>query len=191
MSSPSKEWLVRFRMAACALSLLSLVGGCGDSDGSRKAPEVDSGMTGDGDGPAALDAGAATETKCTGERGCAGLQSCVGSQCTECACIADQTVPSWTVLTSGGELALAADGSIAVAQLGQTMTLAGLDPLVLATALGSAVVLAVLIQNPVTSVLFGSRPVGAVGWATAVGCATAATLGRGDQQCWRRALRGA
>jgi cation-transporting ATPase I len=62
-------------------------------------------------------------------------------------------------------------------QLGQTLTLAGRDPLVLVTALGSVVVLAVLVQTPGVSALFGCRPVGPVGWTTAFTFASAATAG--------------
>ncbi|WP_044884149.1 cation-translocating P-type ATPase [Frankia torreyi] len=62
------------------------------------------------------------------------------------------------------------------AQLGQTLTLAGRDPLVITTAIASVVVLAVLVQTPVLSALFGSRPVGPVGWCIALGAAGAATF---------------
>jgi cation-transporting ATPase I len=62
-------------------------------------------------------------------------------------------------------------------QLGQTLTLAGRDPLVLCTALGSVAVLALIVQTPGVSALFGCRPVGPVGWATALTCASGATAG--------------
>ncbi len=68
------------------------------------------------------------------------------------------------------------------AQLGQTLALAGRDPLVITTAIASVVVLAVLVQTPVLSALFGSRPVGPVGWSIALGAAGAATFA-----AWRAA----
>ncbi len=68
------------------------------------------------------------------------------------------------------------------AQLGQTLALAGRDPLVITTAIASVVVLAVLVQTPVLSALFGSRPVGPVGWSIALGAAGVATLA-----AWRAA----
>jgi len=43
------------------------------------------------------------------------------------------------------------------------------------TALGSAGVLAVLVQTPGLSHLFGCRPLGPLGWAGAVGSSAAAT----------------
>ncbi|ABW11900.1 ATPase, P-type (transporting), HAD superfamily, subfamily IC [Parafrankia sp. EAN1pec] len=61
-------------------------------------------------------------------------------------------------------------------QLGQTLALAGRDPLVIATAAGSFVVLAGIVQTPVVSTLFGCRPVGPVGWTIAVVSASAATV---------------
>ncbi|CAJ62957.2 MULTISPECIES: HAD-IC family P-type ATPase [Frankia] len=70
------------------------------------------------------------------------------------------------------------------AQLGQTLTLAGRDPLVITTAIANVVVLAVLVQMPVLSALFGSRPVGPVGWCIALGAAGAATFA-----AWRAARR--
>jgi len=61
-------------------------------------------------------------------------------------------------------------------QLGQTVVLARRDPLVVATAVGSAALMATLVQTPVASSLFGSRPVGPLGWGIAVGCASGASL---------------
>ncbi len=60
-------------------------------------------------------------------------------------------------------------------QLGQTLALAGRDPLVIATAAGSFAVLAGIVQTPVVSTLFGCRPVGPVGWTIAVVSASVAT----------------
>ncbi len=56
------------------------------------------------------------------------------------------------------------------AQLTQTVTGRRHSPLVLATAVGSAAVLAVLIETPLISHFFGCRPLGPVAWA---GVATA------------------
>lgn len=61
-------------------------------------------------------------------------------------------------------------------QLGQTLTLAGPDRLVMLTAFGSAALLAAVVQTPVISSLFDCRPIGPLGWTTALTCATAATL---------------
>ncbi|MCK7624344.1 cation-translocating P-type ATPase [Streptomyces sp. RS10V-4] len=63
------------------------------------------------------------------------------------------------------------------AQLTQTLTGRRRSPLVLGTVLGSALVLAVLIETPGVSGLFGCRPLGPVAWAgvaTAIGVAAAA-----------------
>jgi cation-transporting P-type ATPase I len=60
-------------------------------------------------------------------------------------------------------------------QLGQTLALAGRDPLVFATALASIAVLAAIVQTPGVAHLFGSRPVGPGGWAIAAVCALAAS----------------
>ncbi len=61
-------------------------------------------------------------------------------------------------------------------QLGQTLTLAPRDPLVVATAVGSAAALAVMIQTPGVSRLFGSTPLGPAGWTIVATSTTAATL---------------
>jgi cation-transporting ATPase I len=62
------------------------------------------------------------------------------------------------------------------AELGQTLLLGGRDPLVVATGLGSAAVLAGIIQVPGISQLFGCTPLGPLAWAIVLGCATAATV---------------
>jgi len=61
-------------------------------------------------------------------------------------------------------------------QLGQTLLVGGRNPLVLATGVGSAAVLAGIIQTPGLSQFFGCTPLGPVAWVTATGCATGATL---------------
>ena len=65
--------------------------------------------------------------------------------------------------------------ALVATQLGQTLMLAGRDPLVIATALASMLVLAVLVQTPALSALFGCRPVGPVGWNVALTSAVLAT----------------
>ena len=62
-------------------------------------------------------------------------------------------------------------------QLGQTLAIGRRDPLVAAAALGSAGVLAVIVQTPGVSQFFGCRPLGPIGWATAITSSAAATVG--------------
>jgi cation-transporting ATPase I len=62
-------------------------------------------------------------------------------------------------------------------QLGQTLAIGHRDPLVVAAALGSAGVLAVIVQTPGVSQFFGCRPLGPIGWATAIMSSTGATIG--------------
>lgn len=71
-----------------------------------------------------------------------------------------------------GTVALAA---LVGTQLGQTLTQGWRNPAVLASGLGSAAVLAALIQTPGASQFFGCTPLGPVGWGIAVGSATTAT----------------
>jgi cation-transporting ATPase I len=63
------------------------------------------------------------------------------------------------------------------AQLGQTLTAGWRSPLVAAAALGSAVVLAAVIQTPGLSHFFGCTPIGPVGWAIGLSAAVGASLG--------------
>jgi cation-transporting P-type ATPase I len=62
-------------------------------------------------------------------------------------------------------------------QLGQTLAASHRNPATIAAALGSAAVLAGIIQTPVVSQLFGCTPLGPVAWATATGSAAVATAG--------------
>lgn len=62
-------------------------------------------------------------------------------------------------------------------QLGQTLVAGGRSVPIAATSLGSAAVLAGIVQTPGISHFFGCRPLGPVGWATATGAATVATAG--------------
>lgn len=61
-------------------------------------------------------------------------------------------------------------------QLGQTVTSGGLSRPVLLTSALSAAVLAAVVQTPGVSHFFGCRPLGPVGWATAVGASSLATV---------------
>jgi calcium-translocating P-type ATPase len=61
-------------------------------------------------------------------------------------------------------------------QLTQTLAAGGRDRTVLAAGLGSALLLAAVIQTPGLSQFFGCTPLGPVGWSIALGSATATTL---------------
>ncbi|HEX6872836.1 MAG TPA: HAD-IC family P-type ATPase, partial [Micromonosporaceae bacterium] len=74
---------------------------------------------------------------------------------------------------SNGRAGTVALTSLIGAQLSQTAVAARGDPVVLAAVAGSAVALAGLIQFPPTSVFFGCRPLGPVGWSIS-GAASAA-----------------
>jgi cation-transporting ATPase I len=65
--------------------------------------------------------------------------------------------------------------SLVGTQLGQTVLAGGVNPPTLAAAGGSAALLALVVQTPGLSQLFGCRPIGPVGWATAGVSAAAAT----------------
>jgi cation-transporting ATPase I len=70
-------------------------------------------------------------------------------------------------------------------QLGQTLTMAHGDPIVVATALSSAGATATIVQTPGLSHFFGCRPLGPLGWATAgaaMGIATTASRNGGLRQ---------
>ncbi len=64
---------------------------------------------------------------------------------------------------------------LVLTQLGQTLAVGGRSPAVLTASLGSAALLAAVVQTPGVSQLVGCRPLGPVGWATGVGAATLAT----------------
>jgi cation-transporting ATPase I len=94
--------------------------------------------------------------------------------------------------TTGGWVAARATGtagrastvaltSLVGAQLAQTAATAKGDPVVLAAVVGSALALAAIVQSPPTSLFFGCRPLGPVGWgitlaASAAGAALGASL---------------
>ncbi|MGZ4707186.1 MAG: HAD-IC family P-type ATPase [Acidimicrobiales bacterium] len=62
-------------------------------------------------------------------------------------------------------------------QLGQTITAGHFDPVVAASALGSAGVLAAFIQIPGVSQFFGCTPLGPVSWSIVIGSSAGATIG--------------
>lgn len=85
---------------------------------------------------------------------------------------------AWTLARLTGRRRRA--GTVALAalvgtQLGQTLLVGRRNPSVVASGLGSAAVLAAVIQTPGLSQFFGCTPLGPVGWGIALGSATAAT----------------
>ncbi len=60
-------------------------------------------------------------------------------------------------------------------QLGQTIASGGFTRPVVITSLASSALLAAIVQTPGVSQFFGCRPLGPVGWATAIGASTVAT----------------
>jgi hypothetical protein len=60
-------------------------------------------------------------------------------------------------------------------QLGQTLKAGHGSTAVNATSVASAALLALVIQTPGLSHFFGCRPLGPLGWATAIGASAAAT----------------
>ncbi len=60
-------------------------------------------------------------------------------------------------------------------QLGQTIVSGGFTRPVVTTSLASAGLMALVVQTPVLSQVFGCRPIGPVGWATALGASAFAT----------------
>jgi cation-transporting ATPase I len=60
-------------------------------------------------------------------------------------------------------------------QLGQTITIGGGDPLVLLSSIGSAALLAGIVQTPGLSQFFGCTPLGPVAWSIALGSSALAT----------------
>jgi cation-transporting ATPase I len=78
--------------------------------------------------------------------------------------------------TRAGTVALV---TLVATQLGQTVAAGWRSPLVLAASATSAATLAGIVQTPGVSQFFGCRPLGPVGWATALG---ASGLGTGAAQ---------
>ncbi|MCF3172000.1 HAD-IC family P-type ATPase [Streptomyces sioyaensis] len=86
---------------------------------------------------------------------------------------------AWTVarLTGRGRRAsTVALAAVVGTQLAQTLTTGGTDRNVLVAGLGSAAVLAAIIQTPGVSQFFGCTPLGPVAWGIALGAITTATL---------------
>jgi cation-transporting P-type ATPase I len=65
--------------------------------------------------------------------------------------------------------------SLVGTQLGQTLVSGDFSRPVVTTSVGSAAVLAAIVQTPGVSQFFGCRPLGPVGWATAFGASALAT----------------
>ncbi len=87
---------------------------------------------------------------------------------------------AWLVARATGTRSRASTvGMTAVvgAQLGQTILVGGRDPVVLAAGLGSAALLAAIVQTPGVSHACGCRPLGPIGWTVSTTASAAATLG--------------
>jgi cation-transporting P-type ATPase I len=102
---------------------------------------------------------------------------------------------AWLVARATGTRAHAGTvGMTAVVgtQLGQTILVGGRDPVVLAAGLGSAALLAAIVQTPGVSHAFGCRPLGPVGWAVSTTASAAATVGAAvlPRACAARPIRG-
>ncbi len=85
---------------------------------------------------------------------------------------------AWAVARVTGSRARARTVGLAAlvgTQLGQTIRSGEGSQTVWTTALGSAALLALMIQTPGVSHFFGCRPLGPIGWATAIGASAAAT----------------
>jgi cation-transporting ATPase I len=89
---------------------------------------------------------------------------------------------AWTAARLTGRARRASTVALAAlvgTQLAQTLSAGGGDRTVLAAGLGSAALLAAIIQTPGLSQFFGCTPLGPVGWAIALGSAGAAGLAGG------------
>jgi cation-transporting P-type ATPase I len=85
---------------------------------------------------------------------------------------------AWTAARLTGRTRRASTIALAAlvgTQLGQTTLGSGADPLVIAAALGSAALLAGIVQTPGVSQFFGCTPLGPLGWSIALGTSAAAT----------------
>jgi cation-transporting ATPase I len=85
---------------------------------------------------------------------------------------------AWTVARIIGSSSYARTVGLAAlvgTQLGQTLRLGGMTRPVLLTGVGSAGLMFSIIQTPGLSQFFGCRPLGPIGWATAIGASAAAT----------------
>jgi cation-transporting ATPase I len=77
---------------------------------------------------------------------------------------------------TGGRARTIALVGIVGAQLGQTLLAGWRSPLVVAAGLGSAAVMAAVIQTPGVSQFFGCQPLGPLGWTIGLAVSAAATL---------------
>ena len=85
---------------------------------------------------------------------------------------------AWTIARFSGTRSRANTVSLLAlvgTQLGQTITSGGFSRPVIMTSLVSAGLMGMIVQTPLLSQLFGCRPVGPVGWATAIGASAFAT----------------
>jgi cation-transporting ATPase I len=99
---------------------------------------------------------------------------------TRAVATASATTAAWLAARATGtqeRASTVALASLVCTQLAQTAATSGADPVVLAAVAGSATVLAGLIQAPVTSAFFGSRPIGPVGWTIVLTAAAVAAAG--------------
>jgi len=88
------------------------------------------------------------------------------------------TTVAWTLARFTGRPTRARTIALAAlvgSQLGQTLAIGGPSPAVVASSLGSAAVLAAIIQTPGISQFFGCTPLGPLAWTIAGTTATAAT----------------
>ena len=84
---------------------------------------------------------------------------------------------AWVVTRFGGRERANTVGLLALvgSQLGQTLTSGKLSRPVVITSVASAATLALIVQTPGVSQLFGCKPIGPFGWATAIGASAGAT----------------
>jgi cation-transporting ATPase I len=86
---------------------------------------------------------------------------------------------AWLVARATGTASRASTVALVAlvgSQLGQTLTSGGNSPQVVGATLGSAALLAAIVQTPGVSHVFGCRPLGPMGWATGLGAAGVATV---------------
>lgn len=84
---------------------------------------------------------------------------------------------AWVLARFGGRERANTVGLLALvgSQLGQTLLSGKLNRPVVVTSVASAATLALIVQTPGVSQLFGCKPLGPVGWATAIGASAGAT----------------
>ncbi len=84
---------------------------------------------------------------------------------------------AWVLGRLGGRERANTVGLLALvgSQLGQTLTSGNLSRPVVVTSVASAATLALIVQTPGVSQLFGCKPLGPIGWATAIGASAGAT----------------